>query len=172
MKRTGFRRRERPAPAPQDREKRLEERAARLMASCTPRASVLSACGASAAPVPKEELLRSEAYRRAVASLPCAWCGLVGSSQHAHANEGKGMGIKVDDRSGFPLCAPRLGEEGCHAAFDQYRLMPGGREAHRAAADRWVRETQAQIQALGLWPRKLPVPPAGIYREKNRSTRA
>ena len=42
----------------------------------------------------KSTPLRSEAYRRAVAAMPCIHCGIAGHSQHAHANEGKGMGIK------------------------------------------------------------------------------
>ena len=79
--------------------------------------------------VKKDAPARSEAYRRIVAAMPCIHCGIAGYSQHAHANEGKGMGIKTDERAGFPLCAPRPGIEGCHAAFDQYRLLPGGRDA-------------------------------------------
>ena len=75
----------------------------------------------------KDAPARSEAYRRIVAAMPCANCGIAGYSQHAHANAGKGKGIKTDDRMGFPLCAARPGVEGCHAAFDQYRLLPGGR---------------------------------------------
>ncbi len=104
----------------------------------------------------KDGALRSEAYRRAVSLLPCIYCGIVGYSQHAHANEGKGMGLKVDDRRGFPLCCSRPGVEGCHAAFDQYHLLAGGREAHREAADRWAARTRAVIRKVGRWPRNLP----------------
>ena len=42
----------------------------------------------------KDAPARSEAYRRIVAAMPCAACGIAGYSQHAHANEGKGMGMK------------------------------------------------------------------------------
>lgn len=108
-------------------------------------------------PVQKAEIVRSEPYRRLVASLPCAHCGIVGYSQHAHVNEGKGMGLKADDRAGMPLCCARPGEEGCHSAFDQYRLLPGGRDGHRAAGARWAAETRATIINLGLWPENLPV---------------
>ena len=104
----------------------------------------------------KDAPARSEAYRRAVAALPCIHCGIAGYSQHAHANEGKGMGIKTDDRAGFPLCAPRPGIEGCHAAFDQYRLLPGGREAHVAAGRAWGARTRAEVERAGKWPARLP----------------
>ena len=103
----------------------------------------------------KSTPLRSEAYRRAVAALPCIHCGIAGHSQHAHANAGKGLGLKTDDRAGFPLCAPRPGIEGCHARFDQYRLLPGGRDAHAAAGERWAARTREVIERSGLWPNGL-----------------
>ena len=54
-----------------------------------PVASAPSAQVAKAAPV------RSEAYRRAVASLPCIACGIQGYSQAAHLPpEAKGMGCR------------------------------------------------------------------------------
>lgn len=105
--------------------------------------------------MPKQAPVSSKPYRRLVASLPCASCGIYGYSQHAHMNEGKGMGLKTDDRAGMPLCCARPGEEGCHAKFDQYRLLPGGREAHREAGKKWSAQTRAQIKALGLWPKNL-----------------
>jgi len=92
-----------------------------------------------------------------VSCLPCIYCGVIGYSQHAHANEGKGMGLKVDDRRGFPLCCSRPGVEGCHAAFDHYHLLVGGREAHREAAERWAARTRAVIRKAGRWPKNLPV---------------
>lgn len=111
---------------------------------------------APAAPVHKEEPVRSEAYRRLVAKLPCAHCGIAGYTQHAHENDGKGKGLKVDDRRAMPLCCVRPGIEGCHAAFDQYRLLPGGRAAHIEAGKRWSAETRTTINNLGLWPANLP----------------
>lgn len=78
----------------------------------------------------KLEPLRSEAYRRYVASFPCFRCGLAGSSQCAHANKGKGMGMKVCDRRTFPLCFP------CHSDFDQTRGMT--RDQRRALEDEYV----------------------------------
>ena len=50
----------------------------------------------------KDAPARSEAYRRIVAAMPCIHCGIAGYSQHAHANAGKGKGIKTDDRMGYP----------------------------------------------------------------------
>ena len=104
----------------------------------------------------KDAPARSEAYRRIVAAMPCIHCGIAGYSQHAHANAGKGKGIKTDDRMGFPLCAARPGVEGCHAAFDQYRLLPGGRDAHAAAGQRWAARTRAAVLEAGVWPDRLP----------------
>ena len=49
---------------------------------------------APAARVEKSAPVRSEALRRAVASLPCINCGIPGHSQCAHSNSGKGAGIK------------------------------------------------------------------------------
>lgn len=141
------------------RDKRLEERAARALASATPRASVIACAIACTAPVAKDARLHSEKYRRAVASLPCAACGIYGYSQHAHGNEGKGMGLKTDDRTGVPLCCARPGEEGCHTKFDQYRLLPGGRDAHREAMRTWGEQTRAMVHSLGLWPKNLPLWP-------------
>lgn len=68
---------------------------------------------------------RSEALRRAVASLPCAACRIEGYSQAAHSNDwqhGKGRGLKATDAATFPLCADRLGQAGCHGRFDRYEL--------------------------------------------------
>ena len=89
--------------------------------------------------VPKLEPLRSEQYRRYVASFPCFHCGLAGSSQCAHANKGKGMGMKVCDRRTFPLCFP------CHSDLDNSRGMT--REQRRDLEDRLVERMQAQARA-------------------------
>lgn len=104
----------------------------------------------------KDAPARSEAYRRIVAAMPCIHCGIAGYSQHAHANAGKGLGLKTDDRAGFPLCAPRPGIEGCHARFDQYRLLPGGRDEHAEAGERWAERTRAAVIEAGVWPNRLP----------------
>jgi hypothetical protein len=61
-------------------------------------------------------MFRSEAYRRAVASLPCMACGREGMTQAAHNNQigsGKGMGIKSGDETCMALCID------CHRTLDQ-----------------------------------------------------
>ena len=113
---------------------------------------------APAARVEKSAPVRSEALRRAVASLPCAYCGIEGYSQHAHENDGKGARLKVDDRRAMPLCCSRPGIEGCHVAFDQYRLVPGGRDAHADLGRALAEQTRSRLNALGLWPKGLPAP--------------
>lgn len=116
----------------------------------------MSLCTSHAAPIPKEDALESEPYRRLVAARPCKACGKVGRSQHAHLNEGKGKGLKLDDRRAMPLCCDEPGREGCHPQFDQYRLVLGGRAAHIALGRRWADETRAEILAAGQWPKNLP----------------
>lgn len=161
MKRTGFKSRSASVPQVLSREQRLDERAQRALqiglAKPLARVAMVVCTSAVAAVFVKEKPLRSETYRRLVAAMPCAWCCIEGYSQHAHENEGKGFAMKVDDRRGMPLCCARPGNEGCHTAFDQYRLLPGGREAHRQIARRWVEETQIAIFTTGLWPANLPL---------------
>lgn len=66
----------------------------------------------------KTKPYRSESYRRFVASFPCFGCGIEGWSQCAHANHGKGLGLKVSDLETFPLCSVRPGHMGCHQMHD------------------------------------------------------
>lgn len=146
MKRTGFKRQtierkrtiHKPIP--------VEQRRAATMAPAT----------TVVATVEKERPARSEAYRRLVAAMPCIHCGKVGRSQHAHENHGKGARLKVDDRRAMPLCADEPGAVGCHTLFDQYRLIPGGREAHIEQGRKWSATTRAAILATGQWPANLP----------------
>jgi hypothetical protein len=86
----------------------------------------------------KVEPLRSEQYRRYVASFPCAHCGLVGSSQCAHANKGKGLAMKTCDRRTFPACFR------CHSDIDNSRGMT--REQRRDLEERYVARMQAQAR--------------------------
>ena len=145
------------------RDVRRAQRAARALACA--RATAGMACASvvvmgsatTGAAVPKEELIECEDYRRAVAALPCIWCGIHGQSQHAHLNLGKGFALKTDDRTGFPLCCARPGIEGCHIAYDQYRLVDGGREAHRDYGLEWGRITRHTILESGQWPPRLPL---------------
>ena len=142
-----------------EREKRLADIAKSAIENALekPANVALVSLSAPTAQVKKENPLRSEAYRRAVASLPCIHCGIEGYSQHAHENAGKGKGMKADDRCAMPLCCTRPGIEGCHAAFDGYHLLPGGREAHHAQGRAWAKQTRNQVYESGQWPVNLPM---------------
>ena len=148
MKRTGFK------PRTPHREARDPDRV-RSMPTVTPGAFRVPGpvASAPAARVEKSAPVRSEALRRAVASLPCAICGIQGYSQSAHLPpEAKGM--KQSDLLTFPLCCTRVGIPGCHQDYDQYRLFP--REAAMTVGRAWAADTQRRIHAMGLWPQKLP----------------
>lgn len=111
-----------------------------------------------ATPITKEKPVRSEAYRRVVASLPCAACGIQGYSQAAHLPpDAKGM--KQSDLFSFPLCCVRVGITGCHQDYDQYRMFP--KSAAMAVGRAWAADTQRKILAMGLWPKVLPLPGEG-----------
>lgn len=111
---------------------------------------------APAAQVAKAAPVRSEAYRRLVASLPCAICGVPGFSQAAHSNTGKGMAMKACDLTCFPACGPRPGCPGCHAALDQGAMFT--KAVRRELEPVWAADTQRRIKAMGLWPKGVPCP--------------
>ena len=69
-------------------------------------------------PVLKIRPVRSDSYRRFVASHAGFACGVVGYSQAAHPNAGKGLALKTCDLLCFPLCGPRFGLLGCHQQHD------------------------------------------------------
>ena len=144
MKRSGFKRQMRPKSEPNaDR--------VRSMPTVTPGAFRVPepVNNAPAARVEKSAPVRSEAYRRLVASLPCIACGIQGYSQAAHLPpEAKGM--KQSDLLTFPLCCTRVGIPGCHQDYDQYRLFP--RDAAMAVGRAWVADTQRRLLAMGLVP--------------------
>ena len=115
----------------------------------------------SAEPVTKDAPVRSEAYRRAVASLPCAICKVPGYSQCAHSNSGKGAGIKASDLDSFPLCTVHPGADGrlvqgCHENFDQGALFT--KAVRRELEPVWAADTQRRILAMGMWPNNLQFP--------------
>ena len=91
--------------------------------------------------IPKPQTFRSEAWRRAVAALPCCVCNAE-PCQAAHRNEGKGTGLKTDDVFTFPLCPP------CHAEYDQGKTL--SREQKRSLADRWILETVRRLALDGV----------------------
>ena len=123
----------------------------RLARPC--RAAVISA---TAVPLPKAAPVRSETYRRLVASLACINCGIEGFTQHAHGNEGKGMALKTCDLFSFPLCADRPGERGCHSQLDQGALLI--KAVRRDVEMEWARRTVLFLIGAGRWPAALSVP--------------
>ena len=102
----------------------------------------------------KEDVVRSEPYRRLVAAMPCKACGIQGSSQAAHLPT-EGKGIKQDDRLIFALCCTRPGITGCHVEYDQYRMFT--RLVAMTVGRAWAADTRRQITATGQWPKNLPI---------------
>lgn len=150
MKRTGFK------PRAPRREARDPDRV-RSMPTVTPGAFRMPepVNNAPAARVEKSAPVRSEAYRRAVASLPCVACGIPGYSQAAHLPP-EAKGLKQSDLLAFPLCCARIGVPGCHQDYDQYRMYP--KHAAMTVGRAWAADTQRKILAMGLWPDSLPRP--------------
>lgn len=98
-------------------------------------------------PLPKSEPLRSETYRRFVASFPCFACHIQGYSQAAHPNFGKGLGLKTDDRLCFPLCSVRPGHMGCHQMHDL--LIDMTLQQRRGAEEDYVERMQKIARNAG-----------------------
>ena len=104
---------------------------------------------------PKSKPVRSAAYRRIVASLPCVICGIAGQSQAAHGSGAgtavcKGMGLKSCDLTCFAACAT------CHHQLDQHALF--SKAARHALEPVWAADTQRRIHAMGKWPKGVPYP--------------
>ena len=103
----------------------------------------------------KEAPVRSESYRRLVAAMPCAHCGIVGHSQAAHADFGKGARIKSDDRTCYPACGPRPdGSIGCHSLIGSTGAY--SRDDRRRLESEYAAQTRNQIRISGRWPVGLP----------------
>lgn len=94
-------------------------------------------------PMPKDNPIRSEAYRRLVAAMPCAICGIQGYSQAAHGDFGKGLGIKSTDLSCFPACGPHDGRTGCHYQIGTAGIMT--KEERRLLEAQCAESTQAKL---------------------------
>ena len=149
MRRTGFKSRA------QQRSQRDPDRL-RSMPTVTPGAfrAPEPVASAPAARVEKSAPVRSEAYRRLVAAMPCVICGMVGYGQAAHGSTGKGMGIKASDLELFCLCADRPGVRGCHGQFDQGALFT--KSVRHELEPVWAADTRRRIHAMGLWPTGVP----------------
>lgn len=112
-----------------------------------PRAAAVAVAGPARAcvPVPKLKPLRDEGYRRLVAALPCAHCGIAGYSQAAHGDEGKGMAIKASDDTCYPACGPRPGNMGCHWFIGTSGHFT--RDERRALERQYAAETRRKLGA-------------------------
>lgn len=93
-------------------------------------------------PAPRDEPHYSEAWRRAVASLPnCVRCNSPIGNQAAHRNQGKGMGMKTDDCLTAALCPP------CHSELDQGKTLT--REERRQEIDTAILKTLVLLFRAG-----------------------
>lgn len=97
----------------------------------------------------KVPTFRSEIWLKAVAAIPCVFCGR--DSQAAHRNKGKGTGIKTDDCQTAALCPD------CHHEIDNGKSMT--REERRARMDEAIVLTVTELARQGV-----------ITIEKKRST--
>lgn len=106
--------------------------------------------------IQKDNPLVSEAYRALVRAMPCAHCGRPPRSQFCHGDQGKGMGLKTDDRTGWPGCGPDLNTNspGCHWLIGTSGRIP--KAERRALEARYAAQTRAEILASGKWPKNLP----------------
>lgn len=143
MKRSGFKSRVPRRPDP-ERVRSMPTLAPGAFRAPAPVAS------APAAQVDKSAPVRSEAYRRAVASLPCVICKVPGYTQAAHGSEGKGMALKACDLTLFPACSDRPGVQGCHTKLDQGALFT--KAVRRELEPVWAADTRRRLHAMGLWP--------------------
>jgi hypothetical protein len=113
--------------------------------------AVIKPVGEIVQAAPKDEPVRSLAYRQYVASLPCFGCGVEGRSQAAHSNSpihGKGKGLKADDRFLFPLCTVFGFRVGCHEQHDQ--LLDMSRDQRRELEEQYV-ERMHEIARRDGW---------------------
>lgn len=123
------------------------------------RGGVISQIDVAAITIQKENVVTSLVYQALVRKLTCARCGIVGFSQFCHSDEGKGIGIKTDDRRGWPGCGPHLeGSQtvnGCHWFVGTSGSL---KQAERRELEaRMSAETRLQILRRGLWPKSLPL---------------
>lgn len=103
-------------------------------------------------PMPKDPPRRSEPYRRWVASLPCAHCGIAGLSNACHGDAGKGLSIKSGDDTCWPGCVDRPGQTGCHTLMGATGKL--GRAERRRLERAYAAQTQRTARETGNWPKE------------------
>ncbi len=106
------------------------------------------ACSDVVVAAPKENVIQHAGYMNLVRAMPCDRCGRPPRSDFAHADQGKGQGIKTDCRRGFPLCRD------CHHLVGSTGQL--GRDGRRQYEIEAGQRTRARIVAAGLWPAGLP----------------
>lgn len=111
--------------------------------------------GGTGAGVAKEKPLVCEEYRAIVRQMPCAHCRINGYTQFCHSDAGKGMGLKTDDRRGWPGCGPHDNKPGCHHLIGSTGTFT--KQQRRDLEDEYARRTRAEIVRRGLWPKGLPM---------------
>jgi hypothetical protein len=143
----------RPTPT-QQRQRRAAEKKRNLKSLSQPSRALKQGCysgGTSGEAVAKEDASQSAAYMAAVRALGyCMRCGCTlkkGEAQFAHADQGKGMGIKTDARRGWCACA------GCHFHVGTSGRMP--KAERRDEEDRLAFKTRALVRKAGTWPKAL-----------------
>lgn len=109
-------------------------------------------------PRQKNAPIQHERYMRLVRELPCGFCGVEGYTQFCHGDQGKGMAIKADVRTGWPGCGPRTGVPGCHHLIGTAGTFD--KDERRQVEELLARRTRDRIHQLGLWPANLPRWPA------------
>jgi hypothetical protein len=150
MKRTGFKRKGPPRVERPDRSAEF----ASYVAPASTAVMARALDDADVVTIEKDEPVRSEPYRRLVASFECIHCGAPGPSQAAHADMGKGMSLKTDDRTCYPLCATKVEGPGCHDTIGASGAFT--REQRRELEQRYGAATRERIKRLGLWPVAVP----------------
>lgn len=122
------------------------------------RGGVITRVSGNVVSVFKENPLHSATYQARVRKLACARCGIEGFTQFCHSDEGKGMGMKTDDRRGWPGCGPHLENgvmvPGCHWLIGTSGQIPRAERRELEAA--YSQQTRAEILRLGQWPASLP----------------
>lgn len=98
---------------------------------------------------------RCEAYRSAVAQLPCVCCGLFGYSECADTAQSSASGADIDT---IPLCTHRSGQRGCTRMLRTGVLMSEVTGCELVPG--WIVDTQRRVHALGLWPQGVTYPHA------------
>jgi len=108
-------------------------------------------CGREAVRAPSRAgRCEASAYRRAVALLPCACCGVMGYSECVDTRYSDG-GSSLHT---IPLCADRLGQRGCRSL-----LASGVLQSEVMGCEiipQWIADTRSKLLSTRLWNGTVP----------------